>query len=79
MRVMRKEQDSSPRKSVYDESMETFYRAADLMGLNPRVRLELEEPDFEHIFYVTIETRDRLVPLDQGGGGALQGPPRLRR
>ncbi len=43
--------------------METFHRAADLIGMNPRVRLELEEPDFEHIFYVTIETRDRLVPL----------------
>ena len=36
--------------------------------MNPRVRLELEEPDFEHIFYVTIETRDRLVPLTAGGG-----------
>ena len=31
----------------------------------PRVRLELEEPDYEHIFYVTIDTRDRLVPLDK--------------
>ncbi len=51
------------RKSIYDEAMETFHRAADLIGMNPRVRLELEEPDFEHIFYVTIETRDRLVPL----------------
>jgi glutamate dehydrogenase (NAD(P)+) len=26
--------------------------------------MEIEEPDFEHIFDVTIETRDRLVPLD---------------
>jgi glutamate dehydrogenase (NAD(P)+) len=51
------------RKSFYDEAMETFHRAADLIELHPRVRLELEEPDFEHIFYVTIETRDRLVPL----------------
>ena len=51
------------RKSVFDESMEAFYRAADLIRLHPRVRLELEEPDFEHIFYITIETRDRLVPL----------------
>ncbi|HEX9308577.1 MAG TPA: Glu/Leu/Phe/Val dehydrogenase [Anaeromyxobacter sp.] len=51
------------RKSIYDEAMVTFHRAADLIGMNPRVRLELEEPDFEHIFYVTIETRDRLVPL----------------
>jgi glutamate dehydrogenase (NAD(P)+) len=51
------------RKSIYDEAMEPFHRAAELIRLNPRVRLELEEPDFEHIFYVTIETRDRLVPL----------------
>jgi len=51
------------KKSIFDEAMETFQRAADLIGLNPRVRLELGDPDFEHIFYVTIETRDRLVPL----------------
>lgn len=51
------------RKSAYQESMETFNRAADLIKLHPRVRMEVEEPDFEHIFYVTIETRDRLVPL----------------
>jgi glutamate dehydrogenase (NAD(P)+) len=53
------------RKSVFDESMEAFYRAAELINLNPRVRLELEEPDFEHIFYITIDTRDRLVPLSK--------------
>jgi glutamate dehydrogenase (NAD(P)+) len=54
---------NATKKSFYEEAMETFHRAADLIGMNPRVRLELEEPDFEHIFYVTIETRDRLVPL----------------
>ncbi|HSD21027.1 MAG TPA: Glu/Leu/Phe/Val dehydrogenase [Anaeromyxobacter sp.] len=51
------------KKSFYDEAMETFDRAAELIQLNPRVRMELEEPDFEHIFYVTTELRDRLVPL----------------
>ena len=51
------------KKSFYEEAMETFHRAADLIDMNPRVRMELEEPDFEHIFYVTIEIRDRLVPL----------------
>ena len=51
------------KKSFYEGAMETFHRAADLIQLSPRVRLEIEEPDFEHIFYVTIETRDRLVPL----------------
>src|SRR5512138_589957 len=51
------------RKTAYQESMETFERAADLIRLNSRVRMEIEEPDFEHIFYVTIDTRDRLAPL----------------
>jgi len=55
---------SSPKKSFYEDAMETFHRAADLIHLHPRVRLEIEEPDFEHIFYVTIDTLDRLVPLD---------------
>src|SRR5512137_525177 len=60
MKASRKDR---PRKSIFDESMEAFYRAAELIKLDPRVRLELEEPDFEHIFYITIETRDRLVPV----------------
>jgi hypothetical protein len=30
------------RKSFYEEAMETFHRAADLIGLNPRVRMEIE-------------------------------------
>ncbi len=51
------------KRSFYEDAMEIFHRAADLIDMNPRVRMELEEPDFEHIFYVTIETRDRLVPL----------------
>jgi glutamate dehydrogenase (NAD(P)+) len=53
------------KKSFYDEAMETFHHAADLIDMHPRVRLELEEPDFEHIFYVTVELRDRLVPLEE--------------
>jgi len=60
---MKASRKDSHRKSIFDETMEAFYRAAELIKLNPRVRLELEEPDFEHIFYITIETRDRLVPL----------------
>jgi glutamate dehydrogenase (NAD(P)+) len=64
MRVMRKE--ASPRKAtIYTEHLETFNRAADLIDMHPRVRLELEEPDFEHIFYVSLDVRDRLVPLDE--------------
>ncbi|HET9599281.1 MAG TPA: Glu/Leu/Phe/Val dehydrogenase [Anaeromyxobacteraceae bacterium] len=60
---MRKE-TTSRRSTIYTEAMETFHRAADLIGMHPRVRLELEEPDFEHIFYVTLDVRDRLVALD---------------
>jgi glutamate dehydrogenase (NAD(P)+) len=53
----------SHRRTVYTEAMEIFHRAADLIGLDKRVRLELEEPDYEHIFYVTAKLKDRLVPL----------------
>ncbi|WP_373049265.1 Glu/Leu/Phe/Val family dehydrogenase [Vulgatibacter sp.] len=51
------------RKTVYTEAMEVFHAAADLIGLDRRVRLELEEPDYEHIFYVTATLNDRLAPL----------------
>ncbi|MEN9796930.1 MAG: hypothetical protein RL653_626 [Pseudomonadota bacterium] len=54
---------SGPKRTVYTEAMEIFHRAADLIGLNPRVRLELEEPDYEHIFHVTVKLKDRLVPV----------------
>src|SRR5882762_7068040 len=45
--------------------MEVFHRAADLIGLDRRVRMELEEPDYEHIFYVTVKLHTRLSPLTQ--------------
>ncbi len=64
MRVMRKEA-TPKRQNIFTETMETFHRAADLIGMHPRVRLELEEPDFEHIFYVTLDLRDRLVALPE--------------
>ncbi|MEN0076811.1 MAG: Glu/Leu/Phe/Val dehydrogenase dimerization domain-containing protein, partial [Paracraurococcus sp.] len=53
----------TPKRTVYTEAMEIFHRAADLIKLDKRVRLELEEPDYEHIFYVTAKLKDRLVPL----------------
>ncbi|HLL52528.1 MAG TPA: Glu/Leu/Phe/Val dehydrogenase [Myxococcaceae bacterium] len=53
----------TPKRTVYTDAMEIFHRAADLIGLDKRVRLELEEPDYEHIFYVTQKLKDRLVPL----------------
>lgn len=60
---MRVPNPGQQRKTVYTEAMEIFDRAADAMGLDRRVRLELEEPDFEHIFYVTTRLKDRLVPV----------------
>jgi glutamate dehydrogenase (NAD(P)+) len=56
---------SSQKRTIYTESMEIFHKAADLIGLDRRVRLELEEPDYEHIFYVTAKLKDRLMPLDK--------------
>ena len=63
------------KKSFYEEAMEVFSRAADLIAMNPRTRMELEEPDFEHIFYVSIETRDRLVPLQEDELSPFRGLP----
>ncbi|MGQ0503740.1 MAG: Glu/Leu/Phe/Val family dehydrogenase [Myxococcaceae bacterium] len=60
---MRAPAPTTPKKTVFTEAMEIFHRASDLIGLAPRVRLELEEPDYEHIFYVTVKLKDRLVPL----------------
>src|SRR5256885_3528260 len=53
----------TPKRTIYTEAMEIFHRASDLIGLDKRVRLELEEPDYEHIFYVSIKLKDRLVPV----------------
>jgi glutamate dehydrogenase (NAD(P)+) len=53
----------TPKRTLYTDAMEIFHRAADLIGLDRRIRLELEEPDYEHIFYVTVGLKDRLVPL----------------
>lgn len=58
-----KPEPTSKTHSIYTEAMEVFHSAADLIGLDHRVRLELEEPDYEHIFYVTAQLEDRLVPL----------------
>ncbi len=76
MRAMKRDPLSKDNKtSVYQEAMETFHRAADLVDLHPRVRLELEEPDFEHIFYLTIDVRDRLVPVDPEDESAFKDLP----
>src|ERR1700716_3031160 len=56
------------RPTIYQEAMEVFHRAADLIGLDRRVRMELEEPDYEHIFYVTVKLHTRLTPLADTAG-----------
>jgi glutamate dehydrogenase (NAD(P)+) len=78
MAVRRDKGDKAERErkpTIFQEAMETFYRAADLIGMDKRVRLELEEPDYEHIFYVTLQMRDRLVPLDDGEADAFKDLP----
>ncbi len=59
-----------PQNNVFGESMAVFHEAADLIGLAPRIRLELEQPDYEHIFYVTTQLNDRLVPLSPAEAAA---------
>lgn len=57
-------QDAEPDfKNLYEEAMGVFREAADLIGLDHRVRLELEQPDYEHIFYLTTNVQGRLRPL----------------
>jgi len=71
----------SVENNIFGESMEVFHRAADLIGLAPRVRLELEQPDFEHIFYITAHLEDRLVPMAPAEAAAVSssGPRRCAR
>ena len=64
-----------PEDNVFGESMAVFHEAADLIGLAPRIRLELEQPDYEHIFYVTTHLQDRLVPLGAAEAAAHAGLP----
>src|SRR3989454_10978307 len=57
---------SETKSTIYREAMEVFHRAADLIGLDRRVRMELEAPDYEHIFSVPVKLHPRLAPLTQG-------------
>ncbi len=64
-----------PQNNVFGESMAVFHEAADILGLAPRIRLELEQPDYEHIFYITTQLGDRLVPLEPAEAAAHAGLP----
>jgi glutamate dehydrogenase (NAD(P)+) len=72
---MRATSKEGTRRTIYTDSMEIFHRAADLIGLDHRVRLEIEEPDYEHIFYVTVKRKDRLVPLPESEFGRFGDLP----
>ncbi len=67
--------NSEKRRTIFTEAMEVFEEAADLIGLNHRVRLELEEPNYEHIFYVTVALKDRLVPVTASEAGRFKDLP----
>jgi len=75
---MRMVAEPGKKKNIYQESMQIFASAADLIGLDPRVRLELEEPDYEHIFYVTVKLRERLTPIQKADQGRYEDLPASR-
>jgi glutamate dehydrogenase (NAD(P)+) len=66
-------------KNIFDESMEIFQAAADLIGLAPRIRLELEQPDYEHIFYVTSHSTIASCRSARRGRADAGGPADRRR
>jgi glutamate dehydrogenase (NAD(P)+) len=69
---------SKKERNAFDEAMEVFEEAADLIGLNHRVRLELEEPDYEHIFYLTVNLKPRLVPVPAAEQAKFSSLPESR-
>src|SRR5262245_55009098 len=60
-------------KSIYDDAMASFEETADLLKLDPRVRMELRQPHHELIFYITVDIKDRLVRLTEAEAAATNG------
>lgn len=58
------ESSPPPEHNFFADAMEVFNETADLIAMDRRVRLELEEPTYEHAFNVTVDLADRLVPLE---------------
>ena len=50
-------------RSFYEETMAGFESTCELLGLDERIRMELRQPHYELIFHITIDIKDRLVPL----------------
>lgn len=63
------------KQTFFTNAMRVFEETADLIGLNHRVRLELEEPNYEHIFYLTVDLKDRLVPVPEADAARFQALP----
>src|SRR4051794_35878265 len=64
-----------PQNNVFGESMAVLHEAADILGLAPRIPLALEQPDYQHIFYITAPLQDRLVPLSAAEAAAYERLP----
>ena len=47
--------------SLYESSMRLFRDTAGLLGLDPRVAMELQEAHHELIFHITVDINNRLV------------------
>jgi len=59
--------------TIYDDAMASFEETADLLKLDPRVRMELRQPHHELIFYITVDIRDRLERLSPAEIGETNG------
>ena len=51
--------------SFYESSMKLFWETAQLLELDPRVRLELSEPHHELIFHISVDINNRLVEFTE--------------
>jgi glutamate dehydrogenase (NAD(P)+) len=60
-------------KGIYDDALASFEETADLLKLDPRVRMELHQPHHELIFYITVDIKDRLVRLSEAEAAATNG------
>jgi glutamate dehydrogenase (NAD(P)+) len=52
-------------QSYYEDSMSFFEETADVLKMDPRVRMELRQPHHELIFRITVDIKDRMVPLTE--------------
>ena len=51
--------------SYYESSMQLFWETAELLDMDPRVRLELSEPHHELIFHISVDINNRLIEFDK--------------